>query len=146
MLLAESMMSDLPDRLRIVVAFVLAPLLPSATLAFTLSREGQFVRVFALTAIVAYALTLVFAVPLFLWLSSTESGVTLRRVLVSAFLISAVPLFFLGVIAPASLLEGAALRRAWQIVGLPFAIGLLSMIGGAIFWLIAKTALKSRQQ
>ena len=89
--------------LRILAAFVFAPLLPSAALAIIMFRDGQFIQGGAITAIVAYGMTLVFAVPVFLWVRLTERGVTLRRVLVSAFLIVAVPASILGSTAPASL-------------------------------------------
>jgi hypothetical protein len=126
---------------RIVAAFALAPLLPTLVLAFALAKEGQYLRILILTAAVAYGLTLVFGVPLFLWLGIWPGRVTLKRVLTCSFLVGAVPLAVLGLMAPGS----TTANRPWGIVGLPMLIGLLSLAGGAIFWHITSSALTMSQ-
>jgi hypothetical protein len=124
------------SRTRTVAAFLCAPL-PSVLILNLLWLEpSRIVPVFTLTATLAYGVTLFAAVPLFLLLRATKRGLTFRRVVSCAFLMLAVPLSALGIIAPMSLLPGAELRQAWEIVGFPMGIGLLTAIGAAVFWFI----------
>jgi len=117
-------------------AFLLAPVLPALMFAFFWARDGQFLRVLALTFVVAYGLILFVAVPTFFTLRISQRGATLGRVLISAFLVGAVPMALLSILAP----PPRALSP-WEIA-VPILVGVLSLSGGAVFWLVARTVLK----
>ena len=127
------------DYARLLAAFALAPVIPILLFTLLMFPGRHFLFFLGMTAIGAYGIAIVLGLPTFISFRTYESGLTHRKVLLISFLITAFPALFLGLMAP-----GASVgRRLWEILGLPLVVGLLGVLGGYIFWAIAKPALKT---
>jgi hypothetical protein len=129
--------------IRLALAFLVAPALPSAMLALAMSKHGQFIIYFALVSVVAYALTFFIAAPVFAWLYLTKTRFTLGRIALCAFAAVALPFLIFGLVDPGDSPDLTASDRVYSLLLVPALGGALAAMGGLIFWFIARAALRT---